>query len=237
MSAILKEDPQDLAETNRNVSPALERIVRHCLEKSPAERFQSARDVAFNLEALSDISSTSRAGVKAIPEPAGRRWMLPLLATILVLASWAAIYRFARGQAASNPKFHEITFRNGTIWDARFAPDGQNIIYGAAWEGAPQEVFSTRSDSSDSRPVGLQDSQILSISSSGEMAISLHPRPSGPSRRAEPWPGPPGGWCSPRGCRPRHVGRLGARRPISAMVRPWHDRAFPSGISGRQRHL
>ena len=179
MSAILKEDPPDLAETNRNVSPALERIVRHCLEKSPAERFQSARDVAFNLEALSDITSTSRAGVKAIPEPR-RRWLWPVLGTILVLASWAAIYRYARGQAVTNPKFHEITFRNGTIWDARFAPDGQTVIYGAAWEGTPQEIFSTRSDSSDSRPVGLSDSQILSISSSGEMAIALHPRPSGP---------------------------------------------------------
>ncbi len=67
MSAILKEDPPDLAETNRNVSPVLERIVRHCLEKNPAERFQSARDVAFNLEALTDIS-TSRTGVQALPE-------------------------------------------------------------------------------------------------------------------------------------------------------------------------
>src|SRR5689334_6113830 len=54
MSAILKEDVPELTETNRTVSPALDRIVRHCLEKSPAERFQSARDVAFNLEALSD---------------------------------------------------------------------------------------------------------------------------------------------------------------------------------------
>src|SRR5882724_961308 len=75
MSSILKEDPPDLAETNRNVSPALERIVRHCLEKNPTERFQSARDVAFNLEALSDISATSRSGVRAMPdEPTRRRW-------------------------------------------------------------------------------------------------------------------------------------------------------------------
>src|SRR3974390_250064 len=61
MSALLKEDPPDLAETNRNVSPALERIVRHCLEKNPAERFQSARDVAFNLDALTNVSTSSRA--------------------------------------------------------------------------------------------------------------------------------------------------------------------------------
>ena len=88
MSAILKEEPPDLAETNRNVSPALERIVRHCLEKNPAERFQSARDVAFNLEALTDISSSSRGGICALPdEPATRRWRLPLLSGLLLLAS------------------------------------------------------------------------------------------------------------------------------------------------------
>ena len=59
MSAILKEDPPELSETNRNVSPALERIVRHCLEKNPAERFQSARDLAFDLEGLSGTTAGS----------------------------------------------------------------------------------------------------------------------------------------------------------------------------------
>jgi Tol biopolymer transport system component len=177
MSAILKEDPPDLSETNRNVSPALERIVRHCLEKNPAERFQSARDVAFNLEALSDISTSSRGGVQAMPleeKSRARRWLVPVLGIVLLLASWAAIYRLARRGAAANPTFHEVTFRNGTIWDARFAPDGQTIIYGAAWDGRPQEIFSTRFDSSDSRSVGLPSAQILSISSKGEMAISLN---------------------------------------------------------------
>jgi len=178
MSAILKEDPPDLVETNRNVSPALERIVRHCLEKNPAERFQSARDVAFNLEALTDISSSSRGGVHAMPEEAStRRWLMPALAVVLLLASWAGVYRVARrgAVAPASPTFHEVTFRNGTIWAARFAPDGQTVVYGAAWEGQPQEIFSTRFDSSDSRPVGLPNSQILAISSKGEMAISLHP--------------------------------------------------------------
>jgi eukaryotic-like serine/threonine-protein kinase len=176
MSAILKEEPPDLAETNRNVSPALERIVRHCLEKNPAERFQSARDVAFNLESLSDISSSSRGGLQILPEKSAKtsRWLAPVLGAALLFASWAAIYRFAH-RSAANPTFHEITFRNGTIWDARFAPDGQTIIYGATWEGQPQEIFSTRFDSSDSRSVGLPSAQILSISSQGEMAIALHP--------------------------------------------------------------
>ncbi|MGC2773185.1 MAG: serine/threonine-protein kinase, partial [Candidatus Sulfotelmatobacter sp.] len=137
MSAILKEDPPELNETNRNISPALDRIVRHCLEKSPAERFQSARDVAFNLEALTDVSTSTRGGVKALPEekPA-RRWLVPAVAGLLVLASWVGIFRYAwRAAARANPTFHEITFRNGTIQQARFAPDGQTIIYGAAWDG------------------------------------------------------------------------------------------------------
>jgi Tol biopolymer transport system component len=178
MSAILKEDPPDLTETNRNIPSALERIVRHCLEKNPAERFQSARDLAFNLDALSEISASSRGGIQALPlekEKSSRRWLLSGAAAALVLASWIGVYFLAHRGSAANPTFHEITFRNGTIWDARFAPDGQSIIYGATWEGAPQELFSTRFDSTDSRPVGLPSAQILAISSKGEMAVSLHP--------------------------------------------------------------
>jgi hypothetical protein len=110
-----------------------------------------------------------------MPEPATRRWLLPLAAALLLLTSWVTVYRYARGRAAPSPTFREVTFRNGTIWDARFAPDGQTIVYAAAWEGQPPEVFSTRFDSSDSRSVGLPSALILSISPTGEMAISLHP--------------------------------------------------------------
>ena len=61
MSAILKEEPAELSETARNVPPALERMVRHCLEKNPAQRFQSAGDLAFDLETLTQSSSVSGA--------------------------------------------------------------------------------------------------------------------------------------------------------------------------------
>lgn len=179
MSAILKEEPPDLAETNRNISSALERVVRHCLEKNPAERFQSARDLAFNLDALSDIS-TSRTGPQALPiqkAKLSRRWVITAVAAVLVLASWVGIYFLARRGAAANPTFHEITFRNGTIWDARFAPDGQTIVYSANWEGNPGELFTTRFDGTDSRSVGLPSAQILAISPKGEMAINLSAAP------------------------------------------------------------
>src|SRR6266403_2905461 len=59
MSAILRADPPDLSETNKTVSPALERVVRHCLEKNPAERFHSARDLAFAIESLSGSAISS----------------------------------------------------------------------------------------------------------------------------------------------------------------------------------
>jgi eukaryotic-like serine/threonine-protein kinase len=182
MSAILKEDPPDLSETNRNISPALERIVRHCLEKSPAERFQSARDVAFNLEALTDVSAHSRSGLQALPQETSNkapRWVIPIVAGLLVVASWVAVYRYARRGAVITPVFHEITFRTGSIWEARFAPDGQTIVYGAAWDGRPTELFSTHSDSTDSRAIGLTSAQIVSISSKGEMAVLLNPISSG----------------------------------------------------------
>lgn len=65
MTAILKEDPAELSASSKPISPVLERIVRRCLEKKPLQRFQSARDLAFNLEGLSGISSTSGASVTA----------------------------------------------------------------------------------------------------------------------------------------------------------------------------
>ena len=59
ITAILSKEPPDISQTNKDVPPGLDRIVRHCLEKNPEERFESARDVAFDLEALSSVSAPS----------------------------------------------------------------------------------------------------------------------------------------------------------------------------------
>src|SRR5260370_10038591 len=79
MDAILKEEPAALSGTGHNLPPALARIVHRCLEKDPAERFQSARDLAFNLELLSREESGSGA---AVVPAAGkrRRWLIPAVA-------------------------------------------------------------------------------------------------------------------------------------------------------------
>ena len=172
MSAILKEDPPDLNETNRNVSPALERVVQHCLEKNPEERFHSARDVAFDLETLSNQSSTG-SRLPAVTDQRRSYWKQAAGALIIILLALAGTYYASRNNApVLTPHFHQLTFQRGSIYGAKFAPDGQSIVYSAAWNGAPKEqVYTTRTDALMSRPIDLLDSEVLSISSKGEMAL------------------------------------------------------------------
>ena len=172
MTAILNEEPSDFSGRNFPVTPALERIVRHCMEKQPGQRFQSAHDIAFALESVSGISSTTSIPAAA---PARKRWARLVL---VALSSARGGRGGISGVAASercvlHPKLHRITFRRGTIWNARFTADG-NLIYGAAWEGRPEELFVAENGSTESRTLGLQTTDILAISSSGELAVSTN---------------------------------------------------------------
>jgi Tol biopolymer transport system component len=74
------------------------------------------------------------------------------------------------------PVYHLLTYRRGTIRMARFAPDGQTIVYSAAWEGKPFDIFTTRVGSPESRSLGVTGAEILAISSTGEIALSLDSR-------------------------------------------------------------
>src|SRR5262249_55870622 len=89
MAAILKEDPPDLSLTNQNIPPGLDRIVRHCLEKNPERRFQSASDIAFNLESLSTLPAASGAP-GAIPAVRSR-WSRGVGAMVAALAAMLAM--------------------------------------------------------------------------------------------------------------------------------------------------
>ncbi len=178
MSAILNKEPPDLAETNRNIPPGLERIVRHCLEKNPEERFHSAHDLAFDLQALSaDSGAASRPG--AVVAQLRRRRTIPLvwaslaLVAGVILAALAATV-LARRSGAQPPTFQRLTFRRGLVWTSRFAPDGQTIVYGASWEGQPVEIFTARAGSPESRALGIGSADILSISKSGDLAVCLN---------------------------------------------------------------
>jgi eukaryotic-like serine/threonine-protein kinase len=172
MSAILKEDPADLSETNRNVSPALERIVQHCLEKNPEQRFHSASDIAFDLEHLSGVSGTStRVTAVAGSRPLGKQIALLVgtvaLALVMLGLGW---WLGQRNGPAGLAEYKQITFRTGAIGNARFTPDG-GIIYSASWEGGEDQLYMSRTDDPGSRELGIKDAELLSISKGGELAI------------------------------------------------------------------
>lgn len=71
------------------------------------------------------------------------------------------------------PVYHPLTFRRGLVSSARFAPDGKTVIYSASWEGAPLQPFTTRPESPQSQELQPVGADILSISSTGEMALAL----------------------------------------------------------------
>jgi Tol biopolymer transport system component len=181
MSAILKEDPPDLSVTNQAISPGLERIVRHCLEKNPEQRFHSAHDLAFDLEALSGTSATSAGGLAATPAVKRKRWLLPAAGIAFAVGAVAATAYVAgrRAESRSRPggaSFHQLTFRQQPIFNARFAPDGKTVVFSAAPAGNTPEIFSLRPDYPGATPRGLSGVQLLSVSSKGELAVLTHPR-------------------------------------------------------------
>ena len=173
MNAILNEDPPALM----NISQVLDRFVRNCLEKKVEERFQSARDLGLALEAVSRASSSS----EAAPTSQKRRWFPAMLTTVLVIV---VLFAFLAGERArlskmpiiSQAVYHRLTFRRGTVYSARFAPDGHTVVFSAAWDGNPMEIYTGISGSPEYRSLGLSNAEILSISHTGEMAVLLHCR-------------------------------------------------------------
>ena len=70
--------------------------------------------------------------------------------------------------------YSQLTFRQGHVFSARFTPDGETIVYGAAWEGTPRpEIFSSRVQGAESRSFGLQNADVLSLSRGGEVLVQL----------------------------------------------------------------
>ena len=144
LNAILKEEPAELLESNENFPQSIAAFVRSCMEKNPDDRFQSMRDLALAFEAIAFSSGSNR--ISGLEKEAAKSGEL---------------------------RFQRITYRHGHIWSARFAPDGNTVVYGASWNGEPYKLFLTRTDASESIPLSLPDSDILSISGKGEMAISV----------------------------------------------------------------
>ena len=180
MTAILREEPPELSGTDKPVPPGLDRIVRHCLEKEPSNRFQSARDVAF---ALDSVSQATTAGTVPLRTKGRKRALAVTTLGIALLAATAGGF-FEWGEkaglrSAAEVTFRQMSFRPQTIFQAAFAPDGETIVYSAALEGNVPELFTIRPEYPEPRPLGLPRTHLLSISSRGELAVLIDARFSG----------------------------------------------------------
>ena len=177
MNAILKEDPPEISQTRVDLPPGLDRVVQHCLEKSPDERFQSARDLAFQLHALSSPSAVAsgRSGIAKAPRTLKTPPLLAAAVVVLALAAGVLVGRMTVRPPASI-RYDQVTFRQGVIYSGRFSPDGETVVYSAEWDGNPREVLTASAGSPESRSLGLPPADVLAVSSSGELAILLNAR-------------------------------------------------------------
>jgi Tol biopolymer transport system component/tRNA A-37 threonylcarbamoyl transferase component Bud32 len=139
MTAILKEEPPELGALATGVSPALDHIVRHCLEKRPEERFQSARDLAFDLQALSGSVS----GVRSPATPASR-WLRGRRAAAAAVVAGVLLFEAGRRSAgaarapsvAPRPvSFVALTDEPGVESRPSLSPDGKSFVYVSAAAG------------------------------------------------------------------------------------------------------
>ncbi len=154
MSAILHEDPSPLPARVRSEFPALVGIVGHTLEKDPAQRFESTRDLAFAL-------TLAAGGEQAAAEPSPDT-------------------RAPAGNDDGRIAFRRLTFRRGSILRARFTPDGHSVMYGGSWEGQPVEPFWMHLGNPEGRSIGHPGTDVFSVAPTGEMAVCLKRRTRGP---------------------------------------------------------
>jgi hypothetical protein len=184
LTAIIREEPVPPAQINPAVPAPLRWILERCLAKDPDERYASTRDLARDLRSLRDHLSEASVSGEAVPiRPALKKRSLVRagLTALLAVAALAAGMLLERRIARfAPPSYQQITFGSGTIRSARFAPDGQTLVYSAAWDGNPLKLYLKHPSSPDSLPLQLPTANLLGISPSGEMAISLDCRSTHP---------------------------------------------------------
>jgi eukaryotic-like serine/threonine-protein kinase len=103
IAAILNEEPPPISQLSPETPPGVERVVRRCLEKNPEQRFQSASDLAFALEALLDPSSSTASGIRAFPRDAKRPISRAYVAAAVVIIALLAILAYWLAQPPPAP--------------------------------------------------------------------------------------------------------------------------------------
>ena len=192
--AILNRAPTAPIRLNPDLPAEPERIINKALEKDAELRYQTAAEMRGDLKRLKRELDSSRIPTRGLEEdtgkqqtgsvpvptaptadmvPASRYRLILSLALAALLAVAVLGFLLLHGGSTVAPAYHLLTYRRGTIRLARFAPDGQTVVYSAAWEGRPVEVFTTRLGTPEARPAGVPGAEILSISSAGDMALLL----------------------------------------------------------------
>ncbi len=187
--AILNRAPTAAIRLNPGLPPKLEETINKALEKDREMRCQSAAEMRADLKRIKRSLDSSRTSVvsepgapsstAAPPRPPATRsnavWSLLALSVLVALA--AGIYvgkQMFSFVPPPPPTYRQLTFRRGSIRSARFAPDGQTILYSAAWQGSPVDVFTARPEAPEARSMGLSRTQLASVSSASEMAVLLN---------------------------------------------------------------
>ena len=193
--AILNRTPTAAIKLNRDLPTKLEEIIAKALEKDRDMRCQTAAELRADLKRLKRSIDSSRSAVSTEPEQAelsgsgvktvsgsgvqptkksSRAWIWALS---VVVAAGVGLYGgklVFTPPPLQPPLYRQLTFRRGSIRSARFAPDGQTILYSAAWQGNPTDVFTARPEAPESRSMGLSHTQLMSVSATAEMAVLLN---------------------------------------------------------------
>ena len=172
MTAVLREEPPASNLRDAAIPSAYQDIIRHCVEKEPDNRFQSSKDLAFALQSLSGAVPVQPSAYE--PRTRKQSAIAWLLAGVMALALLAVLAARMLQAPSPHPVYTRLTFENGTIYAARFAPDGQSIVYAASWNDRPIRLFSTVGNSLLSQPLALDDANLLALSRSNELALVLH---------------------------------------------------------------
>jgi hypothetical protein len=173
LAAVLRQEI-DLSPLPADTPPAVRRLLRRCLERDVKQRWGHMGDARLVIEeALANepesAAATPRAAISRRQVILYGAGSLALAATGLGAGAWLE----QRLRPPVVPAFRRLTFRRGVIRSARFAPDGETILYGALWDDDRCRVHTVRVDGPESRALDLPDANILAVSRSGELALSL----------------------------------------------------------------
>lgn len=178
LAGIINDSPELLSATS-NVPAPLRWTIERCLEKDPADRYTSTRDLYRDLQTIrdhfSEIAKPDSPPMRIIDKrESSARKIFKVSAVILALILGVSLFYLYRMTPTESgiPSYRRLTYRRGPIRSARFTPDGQ-IVYSATFEQQPEDLYLTRTQGVESRPLGIRNAEVLAVSSTGEMLLLI----------------------------------------------------------------